>query len=155
MMETDRKDRKSSRKFYWVKGNAKTFCTPDELEAEWYCRRYGYRERVTRVMEPFNLFNGRHAMPLQCKSIFGHEVNPLDFETLERQAWGALKGVKIPVVIYLTGLASAVVAVTSVASRLRLDVTMMHHDRCSGKYFPQRLDFSKDRERDENVVKRD
>lgn len=147
-MENDGKERKSSKKFYWVKGYARTFCTPYEYEAEWYCQRYGYRERVTRVMEPFNLFNGRHKMPLHCKSIFGHEANPLDFDALERQAWGALRAVEIPVVIYLTGLASAVAAVTFVASSLRLDVTMMHYDRSSDKYFPQRFDFSGNKERD-------
>lgn len=128
--------------FYWVSGSAKQFCTPDETESIWYADRYGFKERHTEDMEAFNLYNGRHPLPLPVESIYGNTF-PLDFESLELQAWGALKGIRKPIIVYVTGLTTAIAEVMWTAARLKQDLTLMHFDREFGKYFPRRYDFAK------------
>lgn len=129
--------------YYWVYGDAKTFCSPYESEAGWYAKRYGFRKRYREEMEPFNLYNGRHPLPLNTKAIFGSDTEPLDFDALDLQAWGALKDIRKPIVVYVTGLTTAVAEVIWAAARLKQDITFMHYDKNIGKYFPRRYDFAR------------
>lgn len=81
----------------------------------------------------------RHEMPEEVTgAIFDHEVNPTEPLRLESKAYKMLRDSKIEYLkLYVTGLTVAVFAVTNACHRLGINVTLMHYDRSTGKYFPQ------------------
>ena len=110
---------------------------------------------------------GRHEMP--CASfIFNQEVNPLDVAALEEAAFNRIKSLveeqgiewemgyayvpfqadmfdvckyrySCEAVIYVTGLTVAVMAAVNAARALCESVVLMHYDRESGQYYPQKI----------------
>jgi len=108
----------------------------------------------------------RHPMPVE-DAILPHEVDPMAFDRLERQVFvglsrlaskhGMVRWVSSPdpdswgadmvepindiaeVHCYVTGLTSAVVALVKVCRDEGISLTLLHHDRESGEYLPQKV----------------
>lgn len=90
-----------------------------------------------RVFEAdaFSLFS-RHG--LDFPSIFGASVtNPMDFGSLESVALNALKTAGHTVVVYVTGMTPAVVAVINACHEMHKDLILMHFNKQTGRYKAQ------------------
>ena len=105
---------------------------------------------------------GRHSLPVS-DYVFDTEVNPTDLTAMRRVAARKLEvlfeghfesrmvnaggmGDEVmyvtttPLVVYATGLTAALLTVINVAVEMGIyDVTVMHYDRDTGEYFPQRI----------------
>ncbi len=112
------------------------------------------------------LCSSRHPMPVE-DAILPHEVSPMDFKRLEVQVFfglsrlaskhGMVRWVSSPdpdswgadivepindiaeVHCYVTGLTSAVVALIKVCRDEGISLTLLHYDRESGEYLPQKV----------------
>lgn len=111
------------------------------------------------------LCSGRHPLPVD-KYLFPEELNPTDFAAMERiaaerlaellpaetTAWQSgdnfvdmYEEVRVHIreaelVIYVTGLTAALIAALNAAKRMGVrSVTLMHFDRESESYIPQRV----------------
>jgi len=87
------------------------------------------------------LVKGRHELPVE-KYIFENIENVLDFETLEKEAYTFLKENLInhgkSVIIYVTGLTSALIACLKALKQLKMEcVSLMHYDASSENYKEQ------------------
>ena len=104
----------------------------------------------------------RHPMPV-TEFIFPEVVNPTDFDGMEktvedfilhhvgltvteRQALDQRYGEDVPcwtgkrsLIVYVTGLTAAVLAVVKVCALNGVSLTLMHYDRESGEYLPQQI----------------
>lgn len=80
----------------------------------------------------------RHEMPENDGAIFGTEVNPLDISTLDRIAEERVEGLS-ELTLYITGLSVALVAVINACHKYNVVLTLMHYDRSSGCYYPQKV----------------
>lgn len=104
----------------------------------------------------------RHAMPV-TEFIFPEVVNPTDFDgmdkiaedfilhhvgltTITRQALDQRYGEDVPcwsgkrtLVVYVTGLTACTAAVIKTCALNGVSLTLMHYDRESGEYLPQRI----------------
>ena len=104
----------------------------------------------------------RHAMPV-TEFIFPEVVNPTDFDGMEkvaedfilqhvgltateRQALDQRYGEDVPcwtgkrsLIVYVTGLTACTAAVIKVCALNGVSLTLMHYDRESGEYMPQRI----------------
>lgn len=90
-------------------------------------------------MKKMELCKGRHEIPeAKDGAIFENAVDPLDVDGLEREASSVLDDVR-ELVLYVTGLTVALVAVINVCKEKRIDLTLMHYDRESGDYYPQKV----------------
>lgn len=87
------------------------------------------------------LCEGRHNIPnAEDGAIFNNELNPLDVEGLETEAYNKLKGLEIEKLnIYVTGLTVALIAAINVCKKLGIKVTLYHFDRMSNAYYPQEV----------------
>lgn len=97
-----------------------------------YCRRQ-YVVRAT-------LFDGRHETPATVPITVWHDSVPdvMDFDTLETQAdtWvrGRFKGEPGLLVLYVTGLTQALMAVVKACYKNGVHLTCMHYDKIEEKY---------------------
>lgn len=95
-------------------------------------------------VDAYILCTGRHQLTEDVNwcgldSIFDTEiVNPIDFGGLEEAAEKVLKASMCRrVVIYVTGLMPALIAVLNVCRSLKKEVTLMHYDRERNIYVAQ------------------
>ena len=84
----------------------------------------------------YELCKGRHVTPAE-NSIFGEIVNPTDVEGLYNIAASVIPADTDELVIYVTGLTVAMLAVVRVCLERGIRLTAMHYDRESGVYYPQ------------------
>lgn len=85
----------------------------------------------------YALCEGRHEMPTEVVgAIFPHNINPLDVEGLEKTASNKLAGCT-ELILYVTGLTVALVAVINVCRQNSIKLTLMHFDRAAGNYYQQ------------------
>ena len=92
---------------------------------------------VTEVY--MSLCEGRHAIPQAIDgSIFGTEVDPLDFVGMEREAIKQLHGV-FYLDLYVTGLTVALISVLNVCRSKNIKVTLYHYNRETGDYYGQEV----------------
>ena len=115
-------------------------------------------------MEPIEagLIRGRHELPAE-KYIFEEIENPLDFSAIYmraesfvmnecnvREVYGravnsasytddCIYEGEFALVLYVTGLSSALAAVVKACAKNGVSLTLMHFDRESGDYRPQRI----------------
>lgn len=86
----------------------------------------------------FQLVEGRHKMPLDMPAIFESIDNVMDFDRMENDAWHTLGSCKCrKIVVYITGLTAAALAVTSACKELCITPIFMHYNRADGRYYPQ------------------
>lgn len=86
----------------------------------------------------FQLVEGRHKMPLDMPAIFKSIPDVMDFGHMDMQAIHSLLPYKHElIVIYVTGLTSAVLAVVSACEKLGITPIFMHYNRADGRYYPQ------------------
>ena len=115
-------------------------------------------------MKKLGLCQGRHEIPQVTGYIFTNEVNPLDVDGLELSAKKTLlelfpevkhtfiHGTNIYItdmadvgymevrgclMLYVTGLTVALVAVINACKELGITLTLMHYDRATEGYYPQ------------------
>lgn len=104
----------------------------DELNA-------GQIEQYYALLPAFyecGLCEGRHAIPVK-DYIFPGTLNPLDYAGMREMAENAIPADCTRLVVYVTGLTCAMLAVVSVCVERGISLTAMHYDRESGKYLPQ------------------
>lgn len=86
----------------------------------------------------FQLVEGRHKMPLDMPSIFKSIDNVMDFSGMNTEVFHAIKNYKgREIVVYITGLTAATLAVVSVCRELGITPIFMHYNRADGRYYPQ------------------
>lgn len=83
----------------------------------------------------YTLCFARHPMVVD-DYIFPTKVNPFDFKALERIATAKLKKCTSdhPVVVYITGLKSAMLAVVNVCKKLNLPLVFIHYNSKYDRY---------------------
>lgn len=84
------------------------------------------------------LCRGRHSTPAS-EAIFPAEVNPIDTDALYGMAWDSIPEDTTDLVVYVTGLTPAMLAVVKVCADRRISLVAMHYDRVSGEYYPQTI----------------
>lgn len=86
----------------------------------------------------FQLIEGRHKMPLDMPAIFKSIDNVMDFGGMELTAIHALSPYEHRLlVVYVTGLTAAALAVVHVCKTLDIMPIFMHYNRADGRYYPQ------------------
>lgn len=95
-------------------------------------------EPICWAAPAFQLVAGRHEMPLDMPAIFKSIPDVIDFESMDVEAFHSLKSCKgRSVVIYVTGLTAAALAVVNTCSVLGIYPIFMHYNRTDGRYYPQ------------------
>lgn len=103
----------------------------------------------------FLLCKARHSHPEidGLKSIFGNTIeDPTDFNGMMETVNAVFQEEKlggrrdkeeeeVNIILYVTGLTAAVVAVINYCSYHAYNLTLMHYDVKSGKYLPQEVDI--------------
>lgn len=84
------------------------------------------------------LCDARHEMPENDGAIFDTIIDPLDVRGLERIAYRYVDGIE-ELTLYVTGLTVALVAVINACRIWNVKLTLMHYDRESGNYYPQKV----------------
>jgi hypothetical protein len=87
------------------------------------------------------LCEGRHDIPVNGY-IFGEIKDPMDFKELSRIAFESLWQYghsDCELTLYVTGLTPALIAVLNECGALEIDVTLMHYDKATGAYKPQKV----------------
>lgn len=84
----------------------------------------------------FELCKGRHATPA-TEAIFPMEVDPTDTGALFAIAEERIPRDATEIVVYVTGMTPAMLAVVEVCWKWGITLTAMHYNRDSGEYFPQ------------------
>ena len=84
------------------------------------------------------LCDARHEMPENDGAIFDTTIDPLDVRGLERIANRYVNGIE-ELTLYVTGLTVALVAVINACRIWNVKLTLMHYDRESGNYYPQKV----------------
>ena len=81
----------------------------------------------------------RHSMPVSGY-IFPETVDPMAFDAMEQTVsdFIASEGVK-SLVVYVTGLTAATAAVIKVCAAQGIGLTLMHYNRETGEYVPQKI----------------
>ena len=116
-------------------------------------------------MENYNIgiVRGRHEIPVNDYFFDGELSSPLDFQTIEKIVWKKVEEITKPHIeiglainqasteevdiymsdihlyVYVTGLTSVVAEVISACAHKGVRLTLMHYDRDSGNYLPQRI----------------
>ena len=87
------------------------------------------------------LCKGRHDMPSEVQgAIFDCEVNPLDPDKLLKEVIQSKKLENIDyLILYVTGLTVALVAVMNACKMLGVRIMLMHYNKDTGKYYPQEV----------------
>lgn len=86
----------------------------------------------------FELCKGRHETPA-TESIFPSTLNPTDTEELFVMANRAIPEDTTGLVVYVTGLTVAILAVVQVCLERTIPLTAMHYDRETDTYYPQHI----------------
>ncbi len=87
------------------------------------------------------LCESRHDIPeAEDGAIFGNTLNPKDVYGIEREAKKVISesGVE-SLYVYVTGLSVALVAVINVCRELGVELTLMHYDRDTNRYYEQEV----------------
>ena len=84
----------------------------------------------------YELCSGRHNTPA-TKSIFQMNLNPTKTEELFAIADGAIPIDTTELVVYVTGLTVAMLAVVQVCLEREIPLTAMHYNRETETYYPQ------------------
>lgn len=85
------------------------------------------------------LCKGRHEMSAEIEgAIFSNTLDPLDIDGMEKIASDKLEGVR-SLTLYVTGLSVALVAVINVCHQKCIELVLMHFDRATGNYYPQKV----------------
>ena len=87
------------------------------------------------------LCKGRHDMPSEVQgAIFDCEVNPLDPNGLLREVIQSKKLENIDyLMLYVTGLTVALIAVMNACKMLGVRIMLMHYNKDTGEYYPQEV----------------
>lgn len=87
------------------------------------------------------LCEGRHEIPDATDgAVFGYEINPLDPESLEREAGKRLKEMQVKDLhLYVTGLTVALVAVLNATKKLKINIVLYHYNKDDDTYFVQHV----------------
>ena len=93
---------------------------------------------VIRHIPEFALCEGRHDMPCDEAIFPGTIEDPTDVMGLVRIASDKLGGCKT-VVVYVTGLTVALVAVINACRDMGINLCLKHYDRNTGSYYNQWL----------------
>jgi len=86
----------------------------------------------------FTLCAGRHETPAS-QAIFEEIADPTDFEGMINRANEVIPADADELVVYVTGLTPAMLAVTKLCWLNGISLTAMHYDRETGKYLPQQV----------------
>lgn len=86
----------------------------------------------------FTLCAGRHDTPAD-KAIFEEIADPMNTSLLRKQANMAIPEDATSLVVYVTGLTPAMLAVVKVCFDRGICLTAMNYDRETGEYFPQEV----------------
>ena len=90
-------------------------------------------------MKRMELCSGRHTIPDAVDgAIFSNCLNPLDVSGMEKEAESVVKTTDA-LILYVTGLSVALVAVINACRTCGVHLTLMHFDRESGTYYPQEV----------------
>ena len=90
----------------------------------------------TRIMA---LCEARHTMPdIVNGAVFPNSIDPLAIEDLEKTASDTLENVD-SLILYVTGLSVALVAVINVCHDKGINLLLMHYNRDTGEYYPQKV----------------
>lgn len=101
----------------------------------WEAQRY--LETLPTVHE-YALCASRHPMPdFLDGNIFPTEVNPLDVSAMIHMAENAIPEDCKYLMVYVTGLTAAMLAVVKVCADRGISLTAMHYNRDTGDYYPQ------------------
>lgn len=75
---------------------------------------------------------------LSFPSIFGKAINdPMDFGNLEKKAWESIRDTEGILIVYVTGMTPAAVAVINICHLKHKDLILMHYDKQEGLYKAQ------------------
>ena len=93
------------------------------------------------IIKRMALCKGRHDMPSEVQeAIFDCEVNPLDTDGLLKEVLQSNKLDNIDVlVIYVTGLTVALIAVLNACRMLGIKVFLKHYNRDNNSYYTQEV----------------
>lgn len=113
------------------------------------------KEDIVKKIVIVGLVRGRHEMPVDSY-IFDEDVNPMDFNEIDARVVSWINqiseyttsendfmfphypvGEGVEVVLYVTGLSSALSAVIRWCAKCHISLMLMHFDRDSGEYKPQ------------------
>jgi hypothetical protein len=87
------------------------------------------------------LCEGRHDIPVD--GYIYHDIkDPMDFDELKNVAFESLWRYghsDVELTLYVTGLTPALISVLNQCGVLEIDVTLMHFDKSSGAYKPQKV----------------
>ncbi len=90
-------------------------------------------------MKYMALCDSRHPIPDAVDgAVFPNTINPLAVEELEQMAKSALVNTD-SLTLFVTGLSVALVAVINVCHANNIILTLMHYDRDTGTYYPQKV----------------
>lgn len=116
-------------------GHTITFCEEDEFDNT--LAYYG-EDRDGCILKPvpeFALCEGRHEMPCS-DAIFGRIDDPTDIAALYRAAMDKVINYT-SIVVYVTGLSVALVAIINACHDRGINLCLRHFDRNTGKYYDQ------------------
>ncbi len=89
------------------------------------------------------LCEGRHDIDIPMDGYIYHDIkDPMDFDELKNVAFEALWRYghsDVELTLYVTGLTPALIAVLNECGALEIDVTLMHYDKVTGAYKPQKV----------------
>lgn len=118
---------------YYIQSTDEYFGVATEGEADWLFK-------VVRGEKKMCLCQGRHEIPeAEDGAIFPNEINPTDLERINAVCEKSLQGVK-KLTLYVTGLTVALVSVINYCHANKVDLTLMHFDRNTGGYYPQKVE---------------
>ena len=81
----------------------------------------------------------RHSMPVSGY-IFPETVDPMAFDAMEQTASAFIDSMAgRDLVVYVTGLTAATAAVIKVCALRGIGLTLMHYNRETGEYVPQKI----------------
>lgn len=86
----------------------------------------------------FALCAGRHETPATT-AIFDQIADPTDFDAMLDTCVKKIPTDADELIIYVTGLTPAMLAVVKVCERRGIDITAMHYDRENKEYKPQQV----------------
>ena len=116
-----------------------TFVSPSRSELEKLGGNLYKNYIVDRYVQVFSLFSGRHPLPVD-DPIFPSTNDPMDFDFLERAAIEKLRSHRgCRILVYLTGLSPAIIALVNVCRELEIQLSVAHYDQCDGHYLLQEV----------------
>ena len=90
-------------------------------------------------MTTVGLCASRHSMPVSGY-IFPETLDPMAFDAMEQTASAFIDSMAgKDLVVYVTGLTAATAAVIKVCALRGIGLTLMHYNRETGEYVPQKI----------------